>query len=132
ATVDCMGESLAAICAQKWLVICVAMLTISTCGCADTSAGNDDEMPPTEPGVATVPTLTPTVVAEIPHDRSAFTEGLEFDGPRLYESTGKAGRSQLRELDPATGKAIRTADLPPDFYGEGLSVVGDRIWQLTW
>jgi len=89
-------------------------------------------MPPTDPGVSTVPRLVPTVIAEIPHDRTAFTEGLEFDGRRLYESTGKAGSSQLRELDPATGEVVRHADLPPDFYGEGLSIVGDRIWQLTW
>lgn len=108
------------------------MLVIANSGCASTSADNEDVMPLTDPGVAAVPTMLPTVVAKIPHDRSAFTEGLVFDGPRLYESTGKVGNSQLRELDPATGVAVRRADLPADFYGEGLAVVGDRIWELTW
>lgn len=73
-----------------------------------------------------------TVIAEFPHDPTAFTEGLEFDGPALYESTGLLGQSQLREIDPATGAVLRAASLPPEFFGEGIAVVGDRIWQLTW
>lgn len=80
----------------------------------------------------TVPVWFPEFIAEIPHDSAAFTQGLAFDGPRLYESTGKLGRSQLRELDPGSGEVLRRADLPPDFFGEGIAVVGDRIWQLTW
>lgn len=76
--------------------------------------------------------LRPTVVAEMPHDPTAFTEGLELDGSALYEGTGNFGHSQLRELDPATGAVRRVAPLPPDFFGEGITVDGDRIWQLTW
>jgi glutamine cyclotransferase len=76
--------------------------------------------------------LRPTVLAELAHDPSAFTEGLVLDGTSLYESTGLAGQSQLRELDPATGSLRRAAELPPDYFGEGIAVVGDRIWQLTY
>jgi glutaminyl-peptide cyclotransferase len=79
-----------------------------------------------------VPVWIPKVIAEIHHDQTAFTQGLVFDGSRLYESTGMRGRSQLRELDPDSGEVLRSADLPPDLFGEGLAVVGDRIWQLTW
>ncbi len=127
-----MGAFTGVVRARKWLTVGAAVLVIANSGCANTSAGNEDAMPPTDPGAATVPTLFPRIIAEIPHDKSAFTEGLVFDGPMLYESTGKIGSSQLRELDPATGEVIRKADLPPEFYGEGLAVVGDRIWQLTW
>jgi glutamine cyclotransferase len=73
-----------------------------------------------------------TIVAQIPHDSSAFTEGLEIDGLNLYESTGLIGQSQLRELDPATGALRRAVWLPPGYFGEGITVVGDRIWQLTY
>ncbi|MBO0863934.1 MAG: glutaminyl-peptide cyclotransferase [Mycobacterium sp.] len=77
-------------------------------------------------------TLRPTVLAQIPHDPSAFTEGLEIDGANLYESTGLVGQSQLRELDPATGALRRAVALPPGYFGEGITVVGDRIWQVTY
>lgn len=78
--------------------------------------------------------LRATVLAQIPHDPSAFTEGLEIDGSSLYESTGIGGlaHSQLRELDPATGALRRAVPLPPGYFGEGITVVGDRIWQLTY
>jgi glutaminyl-peptide cyclotransferase len=83
-------------------------------------------------GTQTEAKLRPVVLAQIPHDPSAFTEGLELDGPNLYESTGKVGQSQLRELDPATGALRRAVPLPPGYWGEGITVVGDRIWQLTY
>lgn len=79
-----------------------------------------------------VPVLRPQVLAETPHDTTAFTEGLEVDGGVLWESTGLDGKSQLRELDPATGAVRRAVPLPGQLFGEGLTVVGDRIWQLTY
>ena len=73
-----------------------------------------------------------TVLDEVAHDTSAFTQGLEFDGAALYETTGLAGQSQLRELDPATGAVRRSAPLPGGYFGEGMTAVGDRIWQVTY
>lgn len=72
------------------------------------------------------------VLAELPHDPAAFTQGLELDGGVLYEGTGLVGRSQLRALDPATGAVRRAVDLPDGLFGEGITVVGSRIWQLTY
>jgi glutamine cyclotransferase len=79
-----------------------------------------------------VAVVQPVILAEIPHDPAAFTEGLELDGGALYEATGLVGQSQLRELDPNTGEVRRKAALPPAYFGEGITVVGDRIWQLTY
>jgi glutamine cyclotransferase len=79
-----------------------------------------------------VPVITPTVIGAIPHDPAAYSEGLEFDGDVLYEATGEVARSQLREVDPATGRVTRSVDLPRTYFGEGIAVVGDRIWQLTY
>ncbi len=80
------------------------------------------------------PAVRPVVLGEIPHDRTSFTQGLELapGGGALYEGTGLAGRSQLRELDPATGAVRRAVGVPNDWFGEGITVAGDRIWQLTW
>jgi glutaminyl-peptide cyclotransferase len=95
------------------------------------ACGGDPPTAHTDPGGA-VPVVEPVVLAEIPHDTSAFTQGLEFDGPILYEGTGLAGKSQLRELDPANGAVRRAIAAPQNYFGEGITVVGDRIWQLTW
>ncbi len=75
---------------------------------------------------------TVEIVGSLPHDRSAFTQGLEMAGGALYESTGLWGRSSLRRLDPATGEVTARVDLEGDLFGEGLTVAGDRIVQLTW
>jgi glutaminyl-peptide cyclotransferase len=79
-----------------------------------------------------VPLLHPRVLAAVAHDTSAWTEGLELAGGRLYEGTGLLGQSQLRELDPGTGRVLRSAPVPAGRYGEGITVLGDRIWQLTY
>jgi glutamine cyclotransferase len=76
--------------------------------------------------------LRPEVLAEQHHDTRAFTQGLEIAGETLYEGTGIAGASELRELDPATGATRRAVPLPGSLFGEGITVVEDRIWQLTW
>jgi glutaminyl-peptide cyclotransferase len=76
--------------------------------------------------------LRVTVLAQMPHDPYAFPEGFEINGANLYEGTGLVGHSQLRELDPATGALRRAVPLSPSYFGEGVTVVGDRIWQLTY
>ncbi|MBF6171653.1 glutaminyl-peptide cyclotransferase [Nocardia blacklockiae] len=70
------------------------------------------------------------VVATHPHDRAAFTEGLERVGDVLYESTGLAGRSDVRATD-AAGRTV-TATLPAEYFGEGVTKAGATVWQLTW
>jgi glutaminyl-peptide cyclotransferase len=124
-TVACVESGRAAALALLLRVVSAAILLIAATGCG----GN---APAVQQQPADVPVGRPTVIAETWHDPAAFTEGLEFDGPALYESTGLVGQSQLRELDPASGAVLRAAPLPPDFFGEGIAVVGDRIWQLTW
>jgi glutamine cyclotransferase len=76
--------------------------------------------------------LRAEVVRQIPHDTSAFTEGLELVDGVLYESTGLEGASTIRAVDPATGAVRQRATLPGDFFGEGITVVDQTIWQLTY
>jgi glutaminyl-peptide cyclotransferase len=72
------------------------------------------------------------VVASYPHDPTAFTQGLELRDGILYEGTGLYGESEIRVVEPETGQVQQAEPLPAETFGEGLTVVGDRIWQLTW
>jgi len=73
------------------------------------------------------------VIHEYPHDPEAYTQGLEFDHQGvLYESTGQEGRSSIRKVDYKTGKVLKKVDLGPKSFGEGLSIIGDKVIQLTW
>lgn len=72
------------------------------------------------------------VLAELPHDEEAFTQGLLWHDGKLYESTGLHGRSTLRRVDPASGRVERSVTLPEELFAEGLARIGDRLVQLTW
>jgi glutamine cyclotransferase len=67
-----------------------------------------------------------------PHDENAFTQGLIFENGVLYESTGLYGHSTLRCVELETGEILRRYALPSQFFGEGITIVDDRIIQLTW
>jgi glutamine cyclotransferase len=78
-------------------------------------------------------TLAWEVVSRRPHDALAWTQGLQLDPEgRLFESTGLEGRSTLREVDPRSGRVLRSVALPDDRFAEGLALVDDRLIQLTW
>ncbi|MFT3796725.1 glutaminyl-peptide cyclotransferase [Flavobacterium sp.] len=73
-----------------------------------------------------------TVVNTYPHDEKAFTEGLEFFRDTLIESTGQKGGSYFRKFDYKTGFAYKQVNLDPQYFGEGITVINDKIFQLTW
>ena len=72
------------------------------------------------------------VVKVLPHDPQAFTLGLVFEDGFLYEGTGQYGESTLREVQPENGKVVRAYELPAHLFGEGIGIVNNRIYQLTW
>ena len=75
---------------------------------------------------------TVDIIEWTPHDPEAFTQGLEIDGGIMYESTGLWGQSSLRAVNLATGEVSARVELRDEFFGEGLTVAGDEIVQLTW
>lgn len=79
-----------------------------------------------------VPVYTYEVVNTYKHDPTAFTEGLFYKDGFLYESTGEEGKSSLRKVELETGKVLQKVDLPKDSFGEGISLINDKIYQLTW
>ncbi len=72
------------------------------------------------------------VIATFPHDTTSFTQGLVFYKGELYESTGLQGESTLRRVEIATGRTLQRLEVPPQYFAEGLALVGDELLQLTW
>lgn len=88
--------------------------------------------PEPSPTPAPPPTYAFEVVNSYPHDPEAFTQGLVFYEGGLYEGTGRWGESTLREVALASGTVLRSRPLENQYFGEGITLLGDRIYQLTW
>ena len=73
-----------------------------------------------------------TVVNIWPHDSAAFTQGLIFAGGKFYEGTGQEGHSSLRLVEPQTGKVLKKLDVPEPYFAEGITLLNNKIYQLTW
>ncbi|KXN99921.1 glutamine cyclotransferase [Aequorivita aquimaris] len=72
------------------------------------------------------------VLETYPHDINAYTQGLEFENDTLYESTGQYKESSLRKTDYRTGEVLQKVSLPDQYFGEGLTILNNKIYQLTW
>jgi glutamine cyclotransferase len=71
------------------------------------------------------------IVNVYPHDRGAFTQGLVYEDGVFYEGTGLRGESSLRRVRPETGEVLQLYSLPARYFGEGITIWGERIIQLT-
>jgi len=72
------------------------------------------------------------IINEYPHDITSYTQGLEFYEGELYESTGQRGESKLRKVNYKTGDVLKNIDLAREYFGEGLTILNDKMYQLTW
>lgn len=84
------------------------------------------------PLFAEAPVATFQVLKTYPHDRTAYTQGLEYRDGFLYEGTGLNGRSSLRKVELQTGRVLQKVDLPYEHFGEGITLLAGEILQLTW
>jgi glutamine cyclotransferase len=73
-----------------------------------------------------------TVVNSYPHDVNAFIEGYEFYNDTLIESTGLKGKSYFAKVDYKTGQSFKKVDLDAQYFGEGITIINDKVYQLTW
>ncbi len=81
---------------------------------------------------AELPVAEAQIVKTYPHDPHAFTEGLFFRDGVFYESTGLQGQSNIRAVDPVSGRVLRSATLPSGLFGEGIVDWGDQLVSVTW
>jgi glutamine cyclotransferase len=100
-------------------------LTVTGCNEPDQTTSN-------ETTVQKVATHGLDVVATYPHDTSSYTQGLVVYKGQLYEGTGQYGASALLKTDLNTGKAIQRSALDKTYFGEGITILNDTIYQLTW
>lgn len=108
------------VCAATLFVIPARATTTQAAGAAAKAAAS----PVTHYGYKVVKTYA--------HDRRSFTQGLEFRAGVLYESTGREGMSWIRRWKPDTGEVLQQVDLSPQYFGEGITVLNQRITQLTY
>ena len=105
-----------------WLLsVCLA----GSAGCDAKSSGRLGDPAP-------LVTSSYEVVHTFPHDPTAFTQGLVFLEGDLLESTGLNGKSTLRRVELSTGRILRHVRVPAEYFAEGMTVLGGKIYQLTW
>ncbi len=106
------------------------------CGGDRSAAGGvaSDSLADSSSGTASArtPTYSYQVVQSYPHDPKAFTQGLQWFDNRMFESTGQVGESNIREVELTTGRVLRQQDLEEPHFGEGIVILGDKLFQLTW
>lgn len=119
--------------AASLLGLCVSGCTRKAAADAAQPAQVSEPVPLlTTAAVATVPSYGYEVVNTWPHDRHAFTQGLVYLKGILLESTGLNGESSLRKVDLETGHVRQEIKLSSEFFGEGMTVLRDKVYQLTW
>lgn len=72
------------------------------------------------------------IVNSYPHDMTSYTQGLEFHDGILYESAGQYGKSKLRKLELESGEVLKEIELDDQYFAEGLTIINNKIYQLTW
>jgi glutaminyl-peptide cyclotransferase len=92
----------------------------------NSNAGN------TKPASSSAPVYTYEIVNTFKHDPKAFTQGLVYHNGFFYESTGEYGESSLRKVEPQTGKVLQKKELAEDYFGEGMTILNGKIYQITW
>ena len=109
----------------------VASFTLFMASC-ETKNENTNIETDTNTGIPSPASIGFTIVNAIKHDTAAFTQGLEIYSGALLESTGLEGKSTLRRLNSQTGNIEKTHNLPSDIFAEGLTVLNDTLYQLSW
>ena len=102
------------------LLLTLPLIAFAACSCRDSEH------------FGSTSSYTFRVVKTYAHDPCAFTQGLVFENGIMYEGTGLCGHSTLRKVDIASGSILQIREIPNEFFGEGITIQGDRIIQLTY
>ena len=108
-------------------LLCIILLSIFVMACS-----SQPKRTTSLPQIVEPVKYTYSVKAVYPHDTNSYTQGLQFIDGVLWEGTGEWGKSVLQKVDLHSGKAEVLASLPKSEFGEGITVLGDKVYQLTW
>ena len=102
-----------------------AALAVLLCSCGDKTKGDDE---------ASVDTLALkySVISTLPHNSEAYTQGLVIYNNKILESTGQKGHSWIAEVNPGSGQHEKKITLDARYFGEGITVLNNKMYQLTW
>lgn len=115
---------------MKKLSAAVILMIVAFAACKDKEKSTEDNT--NNNAVKPPAKMEYGVIKAFPHDTSSFTEGLFWLNEQLYESTGLQEKSYLLRADLATGKANKKIKLPSQFFGEGIAMINNKIYQLTY
>ncbi|WP_207494093.1 glutaminyl-peptide cyclotransferase [Aridibaculum aurantiacum] len=107
------------------------LLIVTMAACKDDKTG-DTENTTTNSPIPAPQNIQYNIVASYPHDTSSYTQGLIWLNNSLFEGTGIEGQSKLLKVDLQTGKAQQAVKLSDEDFGEGITILNDKIYQLTW
>ncbi len=114
--------------------VTLAALALFSAACSTDAPAADDRVRADSP--LTIGKRTPVyrvdVVRSFAHDTAAFTQGLLWHNGEMYESTGGVGTSNIRRIELQTGDVKQRRDLPAPHFGEGIVILGEKLYQLTW
>ncbi len=114
------------------------LIAVVSFGCTDNSGSkangtvNKTNSVNMSDNTAKLPVSGFEVVNAYNHDQNAFTQGLIFHDGFLYESTGHSGQSSLRKVELETGKVVQKKEVPEEYFAEGMTILGDKVYQITW
>lgn len=108
---------------NRWTGMGASLLAVGLLGLISATAFSRDQP---------LPVSGFRLIQAYPHDPQAFSQGLVIDGGQLYEGTGQYGASTLRKVDLLTGRIEQSIPLHRDYFGEGITILNGRLYQLTW
>lgn len=110
-------------------LVCAALVSCGSSSNNNGAGGGSNPPPPEQPGVVS---YSYKVVNTYPHDIESYTQGLYWHDGYLWEGTGLYGESKLRKVELTTGEAVKEISLDARYFGEGIALLGGKIYQLTW
>ncbi len=120
---------------KKISLYAALMLAMTISACKDKNEHAEDNTAATEQPATNVPApaqIPFSLVTEYPHDATAFTEGLQMVDGVLYESTGQYGASDVRRVELKSGKVLQKQAMDAKYFGEGITVLNGKLYQLTY
>ncbi len=120
---------------MRFYLLAILLAAMFSCGGSGKAGNNKVKTTPSAetPTVNTnVPTAGYEIVNEYSHDKNAFTQGLVYRDGFLYESTGQYGESTLRKVDLKTGKVLKRHKVDDKYFAEGMTILKDKVYQVTW
>lgn len=115
-------------------ILITALSTLLLFACTGNDKKNSEETSPetTTSNIPAPKNIQYSVINMYPHDTSSFTQGLVYYKNEMYEGTGQYKESKLKRLDYKTGKVEKQISLDTTLFGEGITILNDTLYQLTW